>query len=94
MPYWLKAKTDCAGNPNGTWICSHRIKNGAKSCDSIALKDDELLEILSDVLQEITEDFDTIAEQYIQMYEKAADKEDHNAEIGRLEQELELINRK
>ena len=94
VPYWLKAKTDRAGTPNGTWICSHRIKNGAKSCDSIALKDDELLEILSDVLQEITEDFDSIAEQYIQMYEKAADKEDHNAEIGRLEQELEQINRK
>ena len=94
VPYWLKAKTDRAGNPNGTWICSHRLKNGVESCHSIPLKDDELLEILMDVLKDITDDFDTVVEQYIALYEKMADQEDHSAEIEKLEQELEQINRK
>ena len=94
VPYWLKAKTDRSGNANGTWLCSHRIKNGMTSCDSIPLKDNELSEILSDVLKEITDDFDIVAERYIQLYEDAAEAADHSEEIEKLEQELEQINRK
>lgn len=94
VPYWLKAKTDRAGNADGTWICSHRLKNGSLSCDSVPLKDHELLEVLENVLQDITDDFDAVAEQYIQLYAKMAKTENNEAEIEKLEKELEQIDRR
>ena len=94
VPYWLKAKTDRSGNANATWLCSHKIKNGTVSCESIPLKDNELLEILVDVLKAITDDFDTVAERYIELYEDAEKAADNSEEIEKLEKELEQINRK
>ena len=94
VPYWLKAKTDRSGNADGTWICSHRLKNGSLSCNSVPLKDHELLEVLEIVLQDITDDFDAVAEQYIQLYAKMAKTENNEAEIEKLEKELEQIDRR
>ena len=94
VPYWLKAKTDRSGNADGTWISSHRLKNGSHSCDSVPLKDHELLQVLEDVLQDITDDFKTVAEQYLQIYEKIAKADNQEADIEKLKKELEQIERK
>ena len=58
------------------------------------MKDHELLEVLGNVLQDITDDFNAVVEQYLQLYAKLAKTEPNETEIKKLEKELEQIDRK
>ena len=57
---------------------------------AIAHYDSDNLALVKDII----DDFDMVADKYIQMYEKVAKSEDHSTEIKKLKLELEQINRK
>ena len=46
QPYYRRESKDKSGNKNSKWLCSGKIKNGADSCKSFAIYEDEIKPIL------------------------------------------------
>lgn len=66
--YYRRESKDKTGKINSKWVCSGKIKNGASSCPSFAIYEDEIKPILYDVLSDTQADAEALAEEYIQMY--------------------------
>lgn len=94
VPYWMRARKDRHGNINGTWVCSHKSKNGWGACPSVSIMEKELLEILMSVLQEISGNFDDAVERFVEIYEKSVQAADYSGELKKLNEELDKVNRK
>ena len=66
--YYRRDSKDKQGHINSKWVCSGKIKNGADSCPSLPLYEDELKPVLFDVFQQTEVDADALIERYIAMY--------------------------
>lgn len=67
--YWLKAR-NIHGKESKTWVCSSKIKNGAGTCNSFPVKEEDLLKIVSDSFNEMSGNKQTFLDKYLAMYEK------------------------
>jgi len=93
-PYYCK-DVHYKGTDVSKWVCSHKIKNHADSCPSIAIYEDELNEIVLEVFSEFAENADTILNAYLELYRKAmSDAAGNEAERSRIEKELAASQRK
>ena len=54
-PYYRRDSVDRSGHKNSKWVCSGKIKNGADSCPSFAIYEEEIKPLLFEVFQD-TED--------------------------------------
>ena len=50
--YYRRDSVDRQGNKNSKWVCSGKIKNGADSCDSFAIYEEELKPLLLEIFKE------------------------------------------
>lgn len=93
--YWMKQHYT-RGKEDVKWVCSHRIKNGAISCNSFGVSEMELKVMLIDIIQESVTCIDEIAETYISIYRKITieNKNDSNLEIKELEEKIKHIKLK
>lgn len=66
--YYRRDSKDKQGHINSKWVCSGKIKNGADSCPSLPLYEDELKPVLLDVFLQTEVDADALIERYIAMY--------------------------
>ncbi|MDD5924095.1 MAG: recombinase family protein [Clostridia bacterium] len=66
--YYRKDSKDRHGNINSRWVCSGKIKNGADSCPSVSLYEEEIKPVLLDVFKSTSDDCERIIEEYIQMF--------------------------
>ena len=83
--YWMKQHY-VRGKEDVKWVCSHRIKNGAESCNSFPLSEYELKTIIADVVNNFDADIDYIIEEYLALYRKTiAQEKDYSKEIQELE---------
>lgn len=82
--YYRRDSKDKQGNVNSKWVCSGKIKNGADSCPSLPLYEDELKPVLFDVFQQTEADADALIDRYIAMYQ--AIRQDSNGIAEALEQ--------
>lgn len=55
-------------------VCSHRIKQGAVSCRSKPVKEEILLEMISDVYNNLAQSNKSILHKYLELYEKELNK--------------------
>lgn len=93
-PYWMKQHT-VRGKEDVRWVCSHRIKNGAASCNSFPIIESELCKMLADILNRTAGDMDEIVKTYLSIYEKVVlSKKDYGQEILMLQKQIEQIKRK
>lgn len=92
--YYRRDSKDRTGKKNSKWICSGKIKNGADSCPSFAIYEDEIKPILFQVFQETETDAHAMVEEYIQMYKSINDKDNVNEKIQELQQQIELEEKK
>ena len=67
-PYYRRDSVDRKGNKNSKWVCSGKIKNGADSCPSLPIYEEEIKPLLLDVFQNTKENADALIEEYIDMY--------------------------
>ena len=74
--YYRRESVDRQGNKNSKWVCSGKIKNGADSCPSFAVYEEELKPLLFEVFRETEEDAQALVEEYIEMYKSLGDGED------------------
>ena len=93
-PYYRKDGRDRQGNLNSKWVCSGKIKNGAASCASIPLYEEELKPILLDVFQDTKLDAEALVKNYTQMYKEVTGSSTLNKQIESQHRIIELAEQK
>ena len=92
--YYRRDSVDRSGRKNSKWVCSGKIKNGADSCPSFAVYEEELKPILYEVLRETEVDAQALIEEYVEMY-KSLDREGNlEQQIRRLEETIATVEKK
>ena len=71
--YYRRDSVDKTGNKNSKWVCSGKIKNGADSCASFAIYEEELKPLLFEVFSETEADAEALIDEYIEMYKSLED---------------------
>ena len=92
--YYRRDSVDRQGNKNSKWVCSGKIKNGADSCDSFAVYEEELKPLLLEVFREAQPHIEALIEEYVQMYKEIHQGEDLNRRIEALQYSIETIQKK
>ena len=67
-PYYRKDGKDRKGNLTSKWVCSGKIKNGAASCESIALYEEEIKPLLLEVFQDTKLEAEALIKIYTDLY--------------------------
>jgi len=92
--YYRRDSVDRQGNKNSKWVCSGKIKNGADSCDSFAIYEDELKPLLLEVFREAEPQIEALIEEYVQMYKELHQGDDLSRRIEALQHSMETIQKK
>lgn len=92
--YYRRDSVDKTGKKNSKWVCSGKIKNGADSCPSFAIYEEELKPLLFQVFQETEADAEALIEEYIEMYKSLDQGGDLAKQIAALERAIETAEKK
>ena len=92
--YYRRDSKDRAGKKNSKWICSGKIKNGADSCPSFAIYEDEIKPVLLQVFQETEVDALALVDEYTEMFRSLNDKDNITEKIQMLRQQIDLEEKK
>jgi len=68
--YYRRDSKDKTGRVNSKWLCSGKINNGADSCPSFAIYEEELKPLLYEVFRETAVDAQALVDEYTEMYKK------------------------
>ncbi len=92
--YYRRESKDKKGNKNSKWVCSNKINNGADTCPSFAIYEEEIKPILLDTFNETSKVAEDLIEEYIEMY-KTIDEDNENIKrINELNKLIETENKK
>lgn len=92
--YYRKDSKDRKGNVLSRWICSGKINNGADSCPSFTIYEEEIKELLYEVFKDTAEDAKLIIEEYTNLYAEMNAKDISSGELQKLKDRLELLSKK
>ena len=92
--YYRRDSVDRSGKKNSKWVCSGKIKNGASSCPSFPIYEEELKPLLFSVFQESAADTEALIEEYIQMYTSLDQGGELDKQIAALERTVETVEKK
>ena len=92
--YYRRDSVDRSGHKNSKWVCSGKIKNGADSCPSFPIYEEELKPLLYEVFRETEESAQALAEEYIEMYQSLSDGGDTARQISALQEQADLARKK
>ena len=92
--YYRRESKDKNGNKNSKWVCSGKIKNGADSCPSFPIYEEEIKPLLFEVFQETEVNANALIEEYMEMY-RSLDEDNHiPKQIAQQKERLELAQKK
>ena len=92
--YYRRDSKDKLGNKNSKWVCSGKIKNGAESCDSFAIYEDEIKPLLFEVFQETEVNVHALMEEYMEMYRSLDEDNQIPKQIAQQKERRELALKK
>ena len=92
--YYRRESMDKTGKKNSKWVCSGKIKNGADSCLSVPIYEDELKPLLLEVFRETEDDAEAMVNEYMEMYKSLDRDGDLGCQITTLEQKIATIEKK
>ena len=92
--YYRRDSKDKQGNVNSKWVCSGKIKNGADSCDSFAIYEDEIKPILFEVFQDTEVNVAALIEEYMEMYRSLDEDNQLPKQIAQQKERRELAQKK
>ena len=92
--YYRRDSVDRQGNKNSKWVCSGKIKNGADSCDSFAVYEEELKPLLLEIFREAEPRIESLIEEYVQMYREVHQGEDLSKRVAALENTIATVQKK
>ena len=92
--YYRRESKDKAGNKNSKWVCSGKIKNGADSCLSFPIYEEEIKPVLFEVFQETEVNVAALIEEYMEMYRSLDEDNQIPKQIAQQKERLELAQKK
>ena len=92
--YYRRESKDKAGNKNSKWVCSGKIKNGADSCPSFPIYEEEIKPLLFEVFQETEVNVKALIEEYMEMYRSLDEDNQIPKQIAQQKERLELAQKK
>ena len=78
--YYRRESRDKQGNKNSKWVCSGKIKNGADSCDSFPIYEEEIKPVLFDVFQDTKVNVEALIQEYTELF-KSLDEGDQTPQL-------------
>ena len=94
VAYYRKESVDKAGNKNSRWVCSGKIKNGAHSCASLPIYEEELKPILLDLARDTQVATDAMITAYTEMFQASHSQTDLAKRIEAAQQRRDMILKK
>ncbi len=94
QPYYRRESTDKSGRKNSKWVCSGKIKNGADSCGSFAIYEEEIKPVLYEVFRDTKADTDAMVEEYVRMYRALTENGALPQKIEEQQKIIDQANRK
>ena len=94
QPYYRRESKDRSGNKNSKWLCSGKIKNGADSCGSFAIYEEEIKPVLYEVFRDTKADADAMVSEYIRMYNELTINGALPQKIEEQQKIIDMANRK
>ena len=92
--YYRRGSQDKQGHKNSKWVCSGKIKNGADSCASFPIYEDEIKPLLLDVFRDTEASAEALIEEYVEMY-RALDRGGRlGSQIAALHKKLATVEQK
>ena len=91
--YYRRESRDRQGNKNSKWVCSGKIKNGADSCASFSIYEEEIKPLLYEVFRETEADAEAMLEEYLRLYQ-SLDSGGVQQQIAAIEQKIDFETRK
>ena len=91
--YYRRESRGRQGNRNSKWVCSGKIKNGADSCASFPIYEEEIKPLLFEVFKETEADAEAMLEEYLRMYQ-SLDSNGAQQQITAIEQKIDFETRK
>lgn len=88
--YWLMTNKNRAPY----WGCSIKKVQGKEKCDSLSIKEEELIHIIKDIIHEDLGDLSSVVNQYFNDFKSLLSNTDSKKEIIRLENEIKKIHTK
>ena len=92
--YYRRDSVDRQGNKNSKWVCSGKINNGADSCPSFAIYEEEIKPVLFDVFNETSPVAEDLVESYIEMYKTIDANGEMLKDIEKLKSQIEHEQKK
>ena len=92
--FYRRDSVDRQGNKNSKWVCSGKIKNGADSCPSFHVYEDELKPLLLEVFRECSAHTADIIDEYLEMYKTLSQSNDAPKQIQKLEETIAMAEKK
>ena len=92
--YYRRESKDKQGNKNSKWVCSGKIKNGADSCPSFPIYEEEIKPLLFEVFQETEVNVNALIEEYMEMYRSLDEDNQIPKQIAQQKERLELAQKK
>ena len=92
--YYRRESQDKQGHKNSKWVCSGKIKNGADSCASFPIYEDEIKPLLLDVFRDTEASADALIEEYVEMYRSLDRGGKLGSQIAALHKKLATVEQK
>ena len=92
--YYRRDSKSKTGDACSKWVCSGKINNGADSCPSFPVYEDELKPILFEVFRESSESAENLIEEYIEMYKTLEETNDFAKTIKALQKKIDTETKK
>lgn len=92
--YYRRDSKDKSGNVNSKWVCSGKINNGADSCPSFAVYEEELKPLLYKVFSDTSGDVQRIIDEYTEMYRQLEQGDSVIKELNKAKKRIEILTRK
>ena len=92
--YYRRESQDKQGHKNSKWVCSGKIKNGADSCASFPIYEDEIKPLLLDVFRDTEASAEALIEEYVEMYRSLDRGGKLGSQITALHKKLATVEQK
>ena len=92
--YYRRESKDKQGNKNSKWVCSGKIKNGADSCPSFPIYEEEIKPLLFEVFQETEVNVAALIDEYMEMYRSLDEDNQIPKQIAQQKERLDLAQKK
>ena len=93
-PYYRRDSVDKTGHKNSKWVCSGKIKNGADSCSSFPIYEEEIKPLLFQVFEDTGASAESMIEEYIALYKSLDQDGELPKKIAAQEKLIETAEKK